>query len=67
MTTTTTTVSASGQAGVNVSWTYTNGMTTVTMRVDNLQTSHWLAVGLSLDDNMVKMQGNLLVTNELFL
>jgi hypothetical protein len=39
--------------GVNISWTYTNGITAVKMIVNNLKISQWLAMGLSLDDSMV--------------
>jgi hypothetical protein len=39
--------------GVNITWTYTNGVTAVIMGITNLKTSQWLALGLSLDQSMV--------------
>lgn len=39
--------------GVNISWTYANGVTTIKMLIKNLRASQWLAMGLSLDEFMV--------------
>ncbi len=50
----TTTVTQTSTAGVNVGWTYANGVTDVKMKLNNLQTSQWFAIGLSLDQSMVK-------------
>jgi hypothetical protein len=50
---TTITVPQTSDIGVNISWTYNNGITAVKMRVNNLKTSQWFALGLSLDQNMV--------------
>ncbi|CAF4085300.1 unnamed protein product [Adineta steineri] len=47
-----TTVSPATDIRVNVSWTYTNGVTDVKMIINNLKTSQWLAIGLSTDDSM---------------
>ncbi|CAF3874465.1 unnamed protein product [Rotaria sp. Silwood2] len=44
--------SPSDDAGVIISWTYDNGVTVVKMEINNLKTSQWLALGLSLDDKM---------------
>jgi hypothetical protein len=49
LTTTTTTTDVI----VNITWTYANGITAVKMKINNLKTSQWLALGLSLDDEMV--------------
>jgi hypothetical protein len=51
---TTTTVTQTSTAGVNIGWTYANGVTDVKMKINNLQTSQWFAIGLSLDQSMVK-------------
>ncbi|CAF1067872.1 unnamed protein product [Adineta steineri] len=50
--TTTTTASPATDIRVNVSWTYTNGVTDVRMIITNLKISQWLAIGLSTDDSM---------------
>ncbi|CAF1163143.1 unnamed protein product [Rotaria sp. Silwood1] len=50
--TTTTTASPTNDVGVNVSWTYANGITTVKMVINNLKISQWFAMGISLDDFM---------------
>ncbi|CAF1221499.1 unnamed protein product [Adineta steineri] len=51
-TTTTPIVSQTSDVGVNINWTYTNGLTSVKMQINNLKTSQWLALGLSLDQQM---------------
>ena len=38
---------------LNVDWTYAAGVTTVKMIISNLKISQWLALGFSLDDQMV--------------
>ncbi|CAF1013631.1 unnamed protein product [Rotaria sp. Silwood1] len=37
---------------VRINWTYENGVTSVKMQINNLKTSQWLALGLSLDNKM---------------
>ncbi|CAF1364790.1 unnamed protein product [Rotaria sordida] len=51
-TTTTSITSTSNDTGVVISWTYANGITAVKMQINNLKTSQWLALGLSLDSEM---------------
>jgi hypothetical protein len=51
---TTTIIPQTSNVGVNISWTYSNGTTAVQMQITNLQTSQWLAMGLSLDEEMVE-------------
>jgi hypothetical protein len=50
----TTTAPPTNMVGVSVNWVYSNGVTNVTMKINNFQTSQWLAMGLSLDQSMVK-------------
>jgi hypothetical protein len=38
---------------MNISWTYTDGITAIKMEINNLKRSQWLAIGFSLDDSMV--------------
>ncbi|CAF5073816.1 unnamed protein product, partial [Rotaria sp. Silwood1] len=40
-------------AALNLNWTYLDGITTISMATNNLGTSQWLGIGLSLDDRMV--------------
>ncbi|CAF3697979.1 unnamed protein product [Rotaria sordida] len=49
---TTTTVPQTNDVGVDINWTYASGITSVKMKINNLRTSQWLALGLSLDDFM---------------
>ncbi|CAF5040419.1 unnamed protein product [Rotaria sp. Silwood1] len=42
----------SNSSGVIINWTYNNGVTSVKMQINNLKTSQWFALGLSLDDDM---------------
>ncbi|CAF4088530.1 unnamed protein product, partial [Rotaria sp. Silwood2] len=37
---------------LNLSWTYFDGITTISMATNNLGTSQWLGIGLSLDNRM---------------
>ncbi|CAF1304739.1 unnamed protein product [Rotaria sp. Silwood1] len=39
-------------AALNLNWTYLDGITTISMATNNLGTSQWLGIGLSLDDRM---------------
>ncbi|CAF1256178.1 unnamed protein product [Adineta ricciae] len=39
-------------SSVQISWTYNDGVTIVRMRMNDLKTSQWFALGLSLDQNM---------------
>ena len=49
----TTTTPATDRTGATISWTYASGVTSVKMKINNLQTSQWFALGLSLDAAMV--------------
>ncbi|CAF5051303.1 unnamed protein product, partial [Rotaria sp. Silwood1] len=42
----------SNRSRVIINWTYNNGVTSVKMQINNLKTSQWFALGLSLDDDM---------------
>jgi len=50
---TSTTTPQINDIGVNISWTYSDGITNVKMIINNLKISQWCAIGLSLDDKMV--------------
>jgi len=62
----TTTTAATTTPTANITWTYTNGVTSVKMQINNLQTSQWFALGLSLDDEMVT-ENILLIRSLLFI
>ncbi|CAF0984904.1 unnamed protein product [Didymodactylos carnosus] len=47
-----TTTPATVDIGVDIMWTYTDGLTTVTIIANNLQVQQWIGFGLSLDDKM---------------
>ncbi|UJR28575.1 hypothetical protein I4U23_009808 [Adineta vaga] len=50
--TTTTSAVPVNDVKANISWTYTAGITTVNMRINNLKVSQWFSLGLSIDRNM---------------
>jgi hypothetical protein len=69
VTTTSTTITQStmGIVTANISWTYVNGITSIRMNINNLDTSKWFAMGLSRDDNMVKHSIRVDIDRELIL